>query len=183
MEPEETPPEEAQSNLGAPEVAFDPVAHDIVVDVAGLCSIPYDSEASACESLRAFRFDAGKAIHAPETAGTYAVAGGYETLHSLSLVHFRPATQRKPELCLSFADYAMASPNAKGIFVCSMQLPLLKRKNHYENIVRYTAVEDIVGFSSIAEHQAPWSMHLKPALQKLGGVHSILELFKSSDVK
>lgn len=178
---EEREPEEQASEPAAPTIAFDPIAHDIVVDVAGLCSIPFDSDASACESLRAFRFDAGKAIHSP-SAGSYAVAGGYEVLKTLSLVHFRPATQRKPELCLSFADYAMASPNAKGVFVCSLQLPLLKRKNCYENVIRYTATEDIIGFSPISEGSTPWSVHLKPALQKLGGVHAQFELFKHDDV-
>lgn len=164
-----------------PEVAYDDELHTLVVDLAGLCTIPFDAESSAIESLRALRFEKGKAIHGP-VSGEYAIAGSRTVLSTLMLVHFRPSTQRKPELLLSFADYGMAASAATGIFVCSLPLPLLKKKGTYENNARYTSTKDISGFSSINEGAAPWSIHMKPALQKLGGVHASLKLFSSTHV-
>lgn len=173
--------EEADAPPEAPDFGFDAAQHTLVVDLGGLCAIPYDAQSSAIESLRAFRFEKGRAMHGPQ-AGTYAVAGTQETLSTLMRVHFAPATKRKPELVISFADYAMASDTTTGIFVCSLALPLLKRKNVYENTIRYTNIDAIVGFSKINEGNAPWSIHLKPALQKLGGIHSTFKLFTSADV-
>lgn len=174
-------PEEGEAEPEAPEFAFHDDQHTLVVDLGGLCAIPFDAEASAIESLRAFQFEKGKAMHGPH-AGTYAVAGMQKTLTTLMRVHFREATKRKSELLVSFADYGMASNAATGIYVCSLQLPLMKRKNVYENTIRYTRIADVVGFSSINERQAPWSIHLKPALQKLGSAHANFKLFTSGEV-
>lgn len=175
-------PSEADGAPDKPEIEFNAAEHELVVDIKALCAIPFDSEASAVESLRAFRFAKGKAMHGPE-AGSYAVAGEYSVLNTFVLVHFQPSKKRKPELVLSFADYGMASATMTGQYICSLALPLMKRKNFYENTIRYTSVVEIAGFSQINEGQAPWSIHLAPALQKLGGPHCTFKLFKSAEVQ
>lgn len=174
-------PEEALAEPAAPEIEFDCAQHEIVVDLQAMCSIPFDAESSAVESLRAFQFDKGKVAHGP-CAGSYATAGEYKTLGSLMLVHFKPSTKRKVELVLSFADYGMVANGATGVFVCSVPLPLMKRKGVYENSVRYTKLDDVMGFSKIVEGGAPWSIHLKPALQKMGGAHNTYKLFTTVEV-
>lgn len=178
-EPEE--PEEPSRGPGDPDVAFDTEKHEIVVDLQALCSIPYDAETSAIESFRAFQFEKGRVKRAPEP-GMYAWAGKQTVLHSLMLVHFKPKTLRKPELVLSFADYGMVSNTAVGIFVCSLPLPLMKRKGCYENVVRYTPINDVAGFSAISHSSAPWSMHLEPTLQKLGGAHDSFKCYNKAGV-
>lgn len=172
---------EGPQEADTPEIAFDDAAHTLVVDLRALCAIPFDAESSAIESLCAFQFEKGKVMHGPQP-GTYAFAGELHTLKTFMRVHFRDATKRKPELVVSFADYGMASTTASGIYVCSLQLPLMKRKNVYENTIRYTKSADIAGFSTINEGITPWSIHLKPALQKLSGVHCAYKLFTSADV-
>lgn len=180
-----TPEKDAASQeatQSGPEFPFDDEQHDLVLDLAGLCAIPFNSESTAIESLRALQFEKGKALHGPEP-GTYCVGGTHTTVASLSLVHFRTSTARKPELLLSLADYGMVSTGATGVFVCSLPLPLLKRKNTYETSVRYTKIADVSGFSSIDHGKAPWSMHLKPTLQKLGAVHCKFNMFNSKEVE
>lgn len=180
--PSEDQPTESVGAPAEPETAFDPAVHDIIVDLKALCSIPFDCDVSATETLRAFRFEKCKAMHGP-VAGSYAVAGDYAVLDSLSLVHFNPSKKRKPELILSYADYGMASNGSMtGQYVCSLPLPLSKRKGQYETNVRYSSIADVVGFSQIKHGQAPWSIHLEPALKKLGGTHCTHKLFTPAEL-
>lgn len=165
-----------------PAVVLDHLVHDCVVDLRSLCSIPFDNAEDAVRTFRLLRFPKGKALHVPEKAGHYIVHGDYLSQWALSIVHFAEATARKPELCLSFYDYGVLGTTACGIYVESLALPLLKRKNVYSDTPRMTKISDVVGFSPIDFNSIPWSVHLKPALSKQL-VFANLKLFSLQDVK
>eukprot|EP00966_Prymnesium_polylepis_P285725 6600171-Prymnesium_polylepis.1 len=53
-----------------------------------------------------------------------------------------------------------------GTSVESLQLPLQIKRNVYEDTPRVTRSENVAGFTRIDVGKAPWSMHLKPCLEK-----------------
>jgi len=81
-------------------------------------------------------------------------------------VHFDPATKREDELLLSFVDYGMVSTTMTGVYVQSLQLPLHKARNIYEETPRYTSIKDVAGFTNINAKAQPWCALLKPTLQR-----------------
>ena len=101
---------------------------------------------------------------------------------ALSLVHFVTATHRKPELLLAFSDYGMLSNGTStGMFVMSLQLPLSKRRNVFEETPRFTKIADVSGFTTIDIKEQPWCTHLEPALKR----QSLLEgnkLYSPADI-
>ena len=149
-----------------PEIPFDAEKMEMVIDFRAVCSLPYDYDTDGIKSLRAILFGKGKGIHAPKEAGKLFVSGDWKLLHSLATVHFVPSTHRKPELLLSFVDYGFANASMQGISVETLSLPLLVKKGVYQDACILTGIKDVAGFTTINQAQAPWSMTLKPALQR-----------------
>eukprot|EP00966_Prymnesium_polylepis_P331372 7386933-Prymnesium_polylepis.2 len=116
---------------------------DCVLDVRSLCGLPQDPEEDGAVAFRALLLPKGKTLHVPDEPGCYATLGPWRMQMSLSLVHFVTATSRKAELLLAFVDYGMLS-NGKstGIFVMSLQLPLAKKRNVFEETPRFTKIAE-----------------------------------------
>ena len=172
----QTAPEEESSEDEEPEVEpeiseitvpFDATKNDMVLDFRTVSELPFDPDVSGVKAFRAFIFEKGKAVHAPNDPGKYIVAGEYIEQWSLCLVHFKPSTKRKPEFLLQFVDYAMLSPNLSGMSVESLSLPLKLKKNVYNDTPRLTQLGDVAGFSPIDASKTPWSVNLAATLKKL----------------
>ena len=105
-----------------------------------LCSATQDSEEDGALAFRALLLPKGKTLHVPGEPGCYDTLGPWQSQVALALVHFVPATARKPELLLAFADYGMLSSAGRGRFVMSLQLPLQKARNVFEETPRFTKI-------------------------------------------
>ena len=149
-----------------PEYPFDSEKHDITVDFRSVAELPFDPEVSGVKTMRAIVFGKGKATHVPSRPGQLCVIGEWRSQTALCKVHFKEATQRKPEFLLGFVDYGFANSTMSGISVESLLTPLLIRKGIFQDEPRLTRVEDVAGFSSINPNSTPWSTSLKPALAK-----------------
>ena len=164
-----------------PRLAFDAATMECVLDVRALCSLPQDSDEDGAMSFRALLLPKGKTVHVPDEPGCYATLGPWHTQIALSLVHFVPATARKPELLLSFVDYGMLNDNATGIFVMSLQLPLQKSRNVFEETPRFTKISDVCGFSPIEVKEQPWCSLLQPALKRQS-IYEDQHLYTPADI-
>ena len=150
-----------------PKYAFDGNTMDCVLDLRALCGLPEDPEEDGVVSFRALLLPKGKTLHVPDETGCYATLGPWRMQTALSLVHFVTATARKPELLLAFVDYGMLSNGAStGVFVMSLQLPLSKKRNVFEETPRFSKVADVAGFTTIDAKQQPWCAQLEPALKR-----------------
>ena len=149
-----------------PQYPFDAATTVVVCDLRSLSALPTDPEINGIKCYRALLFVKGFVVHVPNDAGSYATSKSYRMQTSLAVVHFVKATKRRDELLLSFVDMGMLSEMSKGVFVESLQLPLLKSRNIYEETPRFTSVTDVAGFSSIDMGKPPWSTNLKGALQR-----------------
>ena len=149
-----------------PEIPFDAEKSELVLDFRAVSSLPYDYDSDGIKSLRAIMFGKGKGIHVPREPGKIIVCGEWKLLNVLMKVHFVPSTRREPELLLSFVDYGFASASMQGISVETLALPLLVKKGVYQDSKILTGIKDVAGFTTINTAQAPWSITMKPALQK-----------------
>ena len=155
-----------------PTIPFDVSTTDLIIDFRAACSLPFDPNTEGVKSLRAIKFGKGRAVHVPNDAGKLYVFGDWCSVQALPKVYFKTSTHRDPELLLNFVDYGFANSEMSGISVETLLLPLLVSKGVYQNMTRLTRLEDVVGFSPINHSKTPWSVNLKPALQKQ-------EMFKS----
>lgn len=160
---------------------FDPATHDCVLDVRALCRLPANADEDGVHALRALILEKGKTVHVPDEPGRYATSAPHRTQTALCLVHFSPETKRADELMLSFVDYGMLSSQATGVYVESLQLPLQKARNIYEETPRFTTIKDVCGFTNINAKSQPWCTLLKPAIERQQMLASI-EVFNSLDV-
>ena len=160
---------------------FNPDTHDCVLDVRSLCRLPANPDEDGVHALRALVLEKGKTVHVPDEPGRYATSAPHRTQTALCLVHFSPETKRADELMLSFVDYGMLSQQATGVYVESLQLPLQKARNIYEETPRYTSIKDVCGFTNINGKSQPWCALLKPAIERQQMLASI-EVFNSLDV-
>ena len=164
-----------------PKVPFDAKTMECVLDVRALCGLPMDTEEDGVLAFRALLLPKGKTLHVPGEPGCYATLGPWQTQIALSEVHFLAATKRKPELLLAFADNGMLSSNMTGVFVMSLQLPLQKARNVFEETPRFTKIADVSGFTPIDVKVQPWCSLLEPALKR----HAIYEdqkLYSPADI-
>jgi hypothetical protein len=150
-----------------PEVAFDASSQEISIDFRACSQLPFDPDTGGVKAFRAIVFPKGKGVHVPKQAGRMVIAGEWAKQEALCLVHFVPSTQREPELLINFVDYGYANPTMNGVSVESLQLPLAVKKHVYQDTPRMTRIENVCGFTPIDASKAPWSIHLKPCLQKL----------------
>ena len=156
-----------QSFIGKqPQYPFDVKETDVIIDVRCLCGLPEDPEADGMESWRAVFLPKGKTIHVPEEPGAYVTLGPYRSQLAISIVHFASTTARDPELLLGFVDHGMMKDSAIGIYVKSLQLPLCKQRNIYNEQPRYTKIADVSGFTDIDVKEQPWCAHLEGALAR-----------------
>ena len=161
---------------------FDPKTTQCVPDLRSLCRLPADPDDDGVQTFRAMLFPIGKTIHVPNEPGAYATLGPWRMQMALCLVHFHEATKRNAELLLSFVDYGMVSnSSANGIFVMSLQLPLQKARNVFEETPRFTSIQDVIGFSQFNPRKQPWCAVLKPALERQA-VCADLEVFNQLDI-
>ena len=168
---DEVPPAKDDSK---PEIPFDVKTMDLIIDFRSVCSLPYDTDVEGTKALRAIKFGKGSGIHAPNETGKFIVCGEWTMLLALSKVYFVECTHRQPELLVGFVDYGFCNVAMSGISVETLALPLQIRKGVYQDAFRLTRIEDVAGFSTIKTGQAPWAMHLKPALSK----HEMFRAFK-----
>jgi len=132
-----------------PERAFDDKKQVVVIDLKGLCEVPYDPDFSGTKSLRAFIFPRDKVTHVDGIPGQYVVLGEYSVELGLSIIHFHASFKRRPELLLNFVDHGTANNDCSGISVESLGLPLLKSHGKYEQFSNLRPIKDVVGFSTL----------------------------------
>ena len=161
---------------------FDPEITQCVPDIRALCSLPADPDEDGVHTLRALLLPKGKSVHVPDEPGCYATIGPFRTQTALCIIHFHESTQREDELLLSFVDYGMVSNGAMhGIYVMTLQLPLQKARNQFEETPRFTSIKDVCGFTNIKETAQPWCVLLKPALER-HALFTRIAVFNALDV-
>ena len=160
---------------------FDPETTEAVLDVRALCQLPVDPDEDGVHSFRALLLAKGKTVHVPDEPGCYAMSAPWRIHTCLGLVHFHASTKREDELLLSFVDYGMVSSSMTGIYVETLQLPLQKQRNIYEETARFTSIKDVIGFSNINPRAQPWCALLKPALERQPKCDD-LDVYSSLDV-
>ena len=123
--------------------------HDLVVDYKGLMSVPFDISNDGFKCARALIFLQGKTVHVPNVPGQYVTTGPYQVVTLPCMVHF-DSTIRKPELCISFVDFAATNGELAGVAVETLALPLkLAGKGKYRTMANFTQVSNVVGFSRV----------------------------------
>ena len=158
--------QDEQPDATPPKFPFNAETTDCVLDVRTLAALPQDSDEDGAAAFRALLLPKGKTVHVPGASGCYATIGPWRTQLVLSLVHFEPSTKRKPELLLLFVDYGMLNSDATGMFVASLQPPLQKSRNVFEETARFSKITDVVGFTPIDVKIQPWCALLEPALKR-----------------
>ena len=160
---------------------FDSSTEECVVDVRSLARLPANADEDGVHTLRAIFLQKGHTVHVPDEPGCYATTGAWRTQTALCLVHFIDKTQRQDELLLSFCDYGMVSNTMTGVYISSLQLPLQKQRNVYEETARYTPITDVAGFTNINANNQPWCAMLKPAIERQQMLAQ-LQVFKALDI-
>ena len=161
---------------------FDAATTQCVPDLRALSRLPADSAEDGVHTFRAMLLPIGKTLHVPNEPGCYATRGPWRMQTALCKVYFLEATQREPELLLSFVDYGMVSNSrANGIFVETLSLPLQKARNLYEETPKFTSIKDVCGFSHIQHKDQPWCAMLRPALERQP-MFERLEIFTPIDI-
>ena len=176
------PKKKALAPSGAAVIPFDPETQDLILDLKGLCRLPFELEMSAVTSFRALILPKGRYVHEPKKAGKYLVLGNFRSTTALCLVHFDPSMQRDPELLLDFQDYGLA--NAMSMHVPQVEtvmLPLLVSQGVYSKAIRQTEIKDIVGFEPINTSALPYSKDLGPFL-KTNELYSSFKIASQSDL-
>ena len=173
--------DETEQPTSPPKYPFDSATTECVLDLRALCRLPQCADADGTAAFRAVLLPKGKTLHVPDEPGCYATLGPWRSQISLSLVHFVTATARKPELLLAFVDYGMLNGDATGIYIMSLQLPLQKRRNVYEESPRLTKIADISGFTPINVNTQPWCTMLEPALKRQP-IYEAQHLYSPSDI-
>ena len=150
-----------------PKIPFNSDVTECVLDIKGICSIPFDTDAEGVCSFRVLMMPKGKTMAIPNVHGCYIVDGDFTNQVALVIVHFNDNTHRLPELLCYFMDHGMANRDQSGLSVVSLKLPLLIRKGSYESDTKVAPMSDVSGFTPINVAQLPWSAHLEPALAKI----------------
>ena len=164
-----------------PKIKYDPVTQDIILDMAAVVSIPFDPTNNGVQSLRAIIAPKGKVLRVPNQPGCLVVDGEWSTQQGLAVVHYKSATKRLPGLLLTFVDHGIADVMQHGVSISALRLPLLIRKNIYQDTVMIVPITDVVGFTPIAHTDLPWSLHLEPTLKKLV-MFKTLKIFQPSHI-
>ena len=139
---------------------------EVIIDLRAMHRIPFDLNEDGMGALRVAILPKGRSLHVPGQAGRYIVGGSWRHQYALCIVHWIKSTARLPELCIGFFDYGMLNPSASGIFVETLQLPLMRSNRVFEDCPRTTKLADVAGFSDIFPARAPWATQLAPALEK-----------------
>ena len=121
---------------------------DLVVDLKGLISLPFDTDNDGMKCARALIFERGKAVHVPNVAGQYVTTAHYDVQTTPCMVHFSGGI-RKPELCVSFIDFAATNGGLAGVAVESLALPLKLSGKKFRSLTNMSQVSTIVGFSPV----------------------------------
>ena len=174
----------SRSETEAPssKVPFDFDKEWLLPDFKAVCQLPYDTQSSGIKFLRGIVFPKGSAIHYPDDDSRLLIAGEFRRQCALELVHFAPSTARDPELLLCFVDLGMANSAMTGVSVETLPLPLHVQKKTYNTESRMTSIKDVVAFEQINCGKAPWSVHLKPCLEKVVQFKR-LEVFNHESMK
>ena len=160
---------------------FDSKSTICVPDLRTLSQLPVDSESDGTFTFRALLFPKDKTVHVPNEPGCYATVGPWRQQNAVCLVHFAASTKRPKELLLAFVSMGLLNTNMTGTMVMSLTLPLLKKRNVYEQTPRFTKIVDVVGFSSIDEKAQPWCTMLKPALERQP-MYEDLKVYSQSNI-
>ena len=148
-------------------VGFDPSKETLILDFKAACQLPFNPDNGGVKAFRAIIFQKGFGHHVPDEPAKLLLAGAYRRQYALELVHFDRSTARDPELLLAFVDYGLANSAMSGVSVETLPLPLHVSKKTYNTESRLTPITSVVAFEQIDCGKAPWSMHLKPCLEKI----------------
>ena len=149
-----------------PQFPLDLEKDEVVLDLRAMHRIPFDLDEDGMGALRVAILPKGKSMHVPGQPGRYIVGGAWRSQYALCIVHWLKSTARLPELCIGFFDYGMLNRGASGIFVETLQLPLMRGNRVFEDCPRTTKLADVAGFSDIYPARQPWATQLAPALEK-----------------
>jgi hypothetical protein len=131
----------------ADKVPYDPTTQEIILDLKGLSSVPYDQQTAGTMSFRALVMPKGKYVHEPQKAAKYLVLGSFRSITAFCLVKFDQSLNREPELLLNFVDCGLADANSiEGIMVETVQLPLMTSAGVFQKSLRTSTADDIVSF-------------------------------------
>ena len=160
-----------------------PPDYECVLDLRALARLPANPDDDGVHSFRAIFMQKGRTVHVPDEPGCYATTSPYRIQTAVCIVHFHESTKREDELLLTFVDYGMLSVDSSstGVYVMSLQLPLQKARNVYEETPRFAPIGDVAGFSHIKTNQQPWCALLKPALERQPMLAQ-LQIFCAMDV-
>ena len=148
-------------------VGFDPSKETLILDFKAACQLPFNPDNGGVKAFRAIIFPKGFGHHVPDEPAKLLLVGEYRRQYALELVHFDPSTARDPELLLAFVDYGLANSAMSGVSVETLPLPLHIAKKNYNTESRLTPITSVVAFEPIDCGKAPWSIHLKPCLEKI----------------
>ena len=122
--------------------------HEIVVDYKGLISLPFDTHNDGMKCARVLIFLRGKAVHVPNVTGQYVTVAPYDVIVAPCIVHFAGGV-RKPELCVSFTDFAATNGELAGVSCESIALPLKLAGGKFRTQVNFTQASMVLGFSPV----------------------------------
>lgn len=163
-------------------VGFDPAKETLMLDFKAACQLPFNPDNGGVKAFRAIIFPKGFGHHVPDEPAKLLLVGEYRRQYALELVHFDPSTARDPELLLAFVDYGLANCAMSGVSVETLPLPLHIAKKTYNTESRLTPITSVVAFEQIDCGKAPWSMHLKPCLEKIA-LFKRTEAFNTNSMK
>ena len=163
-------------------VGFDPAKETLILDFKAACQLPFNPDNGGVKAFRAIIFQKGFGHHVPDEPAKLLLVGEYRRQYALELVHFDPSTARDPELLLAFVDYGLANSAMSGVSVETLPLPLHVSKKTYNTESRLTPITSVVAFEQIDCGKAPWSMHLKPCLEKIA-LFKRTEVFNTTSMK
>ena len=163
-------------------VGFDPAKETLMLDFKAACQLPFNPDNGGVKAFRAIIFPKGFGHQVPDEPAKLLLVGEYRRQYALELVHFDPSTARDPELLLAFVDYGLANCAMSGVSVETLPLPLHIAKKTYNTESRLTPITSVVAFEQIDCGKAPWSMHLKPCLEKIA-LFKRTEAFNTNSMK
>ena len=159
-------------------VMFDHGKEQLVFDMKGVSSIPYDTDETGIESTRAFILPRNQFVHVPDVPGHYTTVDTDEpkVITALMKVHFNPATKKKPGLLVGVQDFGIANAARHGQFVRTVELPLEPQRGKFSNVVSVSPIELVQSFEPISDKELPWSKDMIAWLKQF-------EHFKSLGIK
>ena len=150
------PPRKAAAAAGDPAqepVELDATKYDVVVDLKGLVAVPQNFETDGVQTIRAFRFAKGAAVHVPNSPGQYLTSQPFRALLLPMYVNFLEQFSRARELAIAFVDpETSGATERQGVLIVSYMLPLKGKsgqKGPSRDQYRISAIGDVASLAVI----------------------------------